>query len=79
MKQAVERIISSLVGNPEEVNIAESQEGGKTVRFSVRVAPDDYGRLIGREGRTIKAVRSILYFAGVKHGMRYQLDLVEDR
>ncbi|MEO8649105.1 MAG: KH domain-containing protein [Acidobacteriota bacterium] len=79
MKQAVERIVGSLVGNPDAVDIAESQEGGKTVRFSVRVAPDDYGRLIGREGRTIKAVRSILYFAGVKNGKRYQLDLVEDR
>ena len=45
---------------------------------SVRVSPDDYGRLIGREGRTIKAIRSLLFFAGQKHGKRYQLDLIED-
>ena len=36
------------------------------------------GRVIGREGRTVKAVRSILFAAGQKHGKRYHLDLVED-
>ena len=36
------------------------------------------GRLIGREGRTVKAIRSILFVAGQKHGKRFHLDLVED-
>lgn len=77
MKAAVEKIVKALVGNPEAVDVAESGDGGKTVKFSVRVAPDDYGRLIGREGRTIKAIRSILFFAGVKHGKRFHIDLIE--
>jgi uncharacterized protein len=77
MKEAVEKIVKALVGNPDSVEIADHADG-KTVKFGVRVAPDDYGRLIGREGRTIKALRSILYFAGLKHGKRYHLDLIED-
>ncbi|HVF29563.1 MAG TPA: KH domain-containing protein [Pyrinomonadaceae bacterium] len=78
MKEAVEKIVRSLVGNPDEVEITEQSDGGKVVKFGVRVARDDFGRLIGREGRTIKAIRSILYFGGLKHGKRYHLDLIED-
>jgi uncharacterized protein len=79
MKAAVERIVKALVGNADAVDVAESGDGGKNVRFSVRVAPEDYGRIIGREGRTIKAIRSLLFFAGHKQGKRFQLDLVEDK
>ncbi len=78
MKDAVEKIIRSLVGSPDLVEVDESSEGGKNIRISVRVGPDDYGRVIGREGRTIKAIRSLLFYAGQKKGRRFQLDLVED-
>ena len=78
MKEALEKIIRGLAGNPDAVEVAEDSDGGKNVRLSVRVAADDYGRIIGREGRTIKSIRSILYFAGLKQGKRFQLDLIED-
>jgi uncharacterized protein len=78
MKEAVEKIVKALVGDAEAVEITEHSDGGKTVKFGVRVARDDYGRLIGREGRTIKALRSILYFGGLKQGKRFHLDLIED-
>ncbi len=78
MKEAVETIVKALVGDSDAVEITESSDGGKTVKFGVRVAPDDFGRLIGREGRTIKAIRSILYFAGLKQGKRFHLDLIEN-
>ena len=77
MKEAVEKIVKGLVGNIDSVEITE-QSDGKVVKFGVRVAPDDFGRLIGREGRTIKALRSILYFGGLKQGKRFHLDLIED-
>lgn len=77
MKNALERMIKSLVGSPDMVEIAESGDT-KTVRYEVRVAPEDYGRVIGREGRTIKAIRSVLYFGGLKQGKRFHLDLIED-
>lgn len=78
MKEAVEKIVTSLVGSPDLVEVYENGDG-KNVRIEVRVAPDDMGRLIGRDGRTIKAVRSILFFAGQKQGKRFHLDLLEDR
>jgi uncharacterized protein len=77
MKEAVEKIISSLVGEPGAVEVDEFADG-KNVRLEVRVADGDMGRVIGREGRTIKAIRSILFVAGHKNGKRYHLDLVED-
>jgi predicted RNA-binding protein YlqC (UPF0109 family) len=77
MKDAIERIISALVGEPGAVEIAEIEDG-KTVRLEVRVAPHDMGRIIGREGRTVKAIRNILFAAGQKHGKRFHLDLIED-
>lgn len=77
MKNAVEKIVKSLVGEPDAVEVTENADG-KTVRIEVRVAETDMGRVIGREGRTVKAIRSILFVAGQKHNRRFQLDLVED-
>ena len=77
MKEAVERIVKSLVGNPDVVEVSEHVDG-KNVRIELRVADSDMGRIIGREGRTVKAIRSLLYAAGQKHGKRFMLDLVED-
>jgi hypothetical protein len=77
MKEAVEKIIKSLAGEPEQVEVYEIADG-KNVRIEVRVAESDMGRVIGREGRTVKAIRSILFAAGHKHGRRFHLDLVED-
>jgi predicted RNA-binding protein YlqC (UPF0109 family) len=77
MKEAVEKIVKSLVGEPDAVEISEHGDNRSTV-IEVRVGDGDMGRLIGREGRTVKAIRSILFFAGQKHGKRYTLDIVED-
>ncbi len=77
MKEAVEKIVKALVGEPDSVEVTENTDG-KNVRIQVRVAEHDMGRVIGREGRTVKAIRSILFAAGQKHSKRFQLDLVED-
>ncbi len=77
MKEAIERIAKALVGEPNAVEVNEDADG-KNVRIEVRVADSDMGRVIGREGRTVKAIRSVLYVAGQKHNKRFQLDLVED-
>ena len=77
MKEVVEKIVRSLVGEPDAVEVVERADG-KNVRIEVRVAESDMGRVIGREGRTVKAIRSILFAAGQKHGKRFHLDLLED-
>jgi len=77
MKEAVDRIITALVGEPDAVEITERADG-RNVRLEVRVGESDMGRVIGREGRTVKAIRSILFVAGQKNNHRYQLDLIED-
>ena len=77
MKDAVEKVIRAIVGNPDSVEVDEITDG-KNVRIEVRVAEGDMGRVIGREGRTVKAIRSVLFAAGQKQGKRFHLDLVED-
>ncbi len=77
MKEAVEKIVKALAANPDQVFVEEDPDG-KNVRLAVRVPSADMGRLIGREGRTVKAIRSLLFYAGQKQGKRFSLDLVEE-
>lgn len=76
MKEAVEKIIKSLAEKADEVEVCE-KAGDRSTVIEVRVAESDMGRIIGREGRTIKAIRSILYAASQKHGKRFVLEVVE--
>ena len=76
MKEAVEKIIKALVDKPDEVIISE-KPSDRSVAISVQVAEGDMGKIIGREGRTVKAIRSILYAASQKHGKRFVLDVIE--
>lgn len=76
MKEAVEKIINALADKPDEAEVSETVSE-KTTVIDVRVAESDMGRLIGRQGRTIKAIRSLLYFAGQKQGRRFTLNVLE--
>jgi predicted RNA-binding protein YlqC (UPF0109 family) len=76
MKEAVEKIVKALVGDAEAVEVSEVSDG-RTVKIEVRVGEGDMGRIIGREGRTVKAMRSLLFYAGQKQGKRFQLDIVD--
>jgi len=77
MKEAIEKIINALVDEKDAVEVSEEANDRATI-IKVRVAESDMGKLIGREGRTIKAIRSLLFYAGQKHGKRFALDVVED-
>ena len=76
MRETVEKIVKSLVGEPDSVEVSEDA-GDRATVIKVRVGESDMGRIIGREGRTIKAVRSLLFYAGQKQGKRFVLDIVE--
>ena len=76
MKKAIEKIVKSLVGDADAVEVSEISDG-RNVKIEVRVGTGDMGRIIGREGRTIKAIRSLLFYAGQKQGKRFHLDIIE--
>jgi predicted RNA-binding protein YlqC (UPF0109 family) len=76
MKEAVELIVKHLVREAEAVDVREIERERATV-IEVRVAQPDVGKVIGRQGRTVKALRSLLHAAGQKHRRRYVLEIVE--
>lgn len=78
MQAFVEYVIKSLVNHPEDVSINPVDRGGVT-SYEVRLNPEDVGRIIGREGMTINAIRSLLLAGSARKGLRCSLDIVEDK
>ena len=76
MRDLVELIAKSLVDRPDEVAVEEFDEDQATV-LELRVAEDDLGKVIGRQGRTARAMRSLLSAAGMKLGRRFVLEIIE--
>jgi predicted RNA-binding protein YlqC (UPF0109 family) len=74
MKELIEYIATSLVSDPESVQVSESVEGGRTV-FRLQVAQEDKGKVIGRQGRVAQAMRTILRVAAVKDGTQATLEI----
>ena len=77
MKEAVELIVRHLVREGESVDVREVERDRSTSVIEVRVAQTEVGKLIGRQGRTVKALRSLLHAAGEKQRRRYVLEIVE--
>jgi len=77
MREAVELIVKHLVREADEVDVREVERDRSTTVIEIRVAQGDVGKVIGRQGRTVKALRSLLYAAGQKHNRRYVLEIVE--
>ena len=74
------QIARALVDHPDEVSVeaVEPEEGDDSTILEMRVAPDDVGKIIGKQGRTVRSMRTILSAVGVGHHLRYSLDVVED-
>lgn len=75
MKELIEFIAQSLTSNPEAVKVTESDEGDQIV-VRLEVAPEDKGKVIGRQGRVAQAMRVLLRVAAVKDGTRAVLEIV---
>ncbi|AIC94858.1 MULTISPECIES: KH domain-containing protein [Shouchella] len=75
MKALVEHIAKSLVDYPDAVQVEEAHEERTTV-LRLSVHPDDMGKVIGKQGRTAKAIRSVLYAANKQHE-RVRLDIAD--
>ena len=77
MKQLIEDIAKALVDIPEEV-VINMIEGEQTTLLELKVAPSDLGKVIGKQGRTARSVRTILGAVSMKLHHRYTLDILEE-
>jgi predicted RNA-binding protein YlqC (UPF0109 family) len=76
MKQLIEDIAKALVDIPEEVNV-NVIEGEQTTVLELKVAASDLGKVIGKQGRTARSIRTILGAAGMKLNRRFTLEILE--
>ena len=76
MRETVELIIKALVDDVEAVDVREVPRAGSTL-IEIRVAPSDMGKVIGRQGRTIRALRSLAHGVSTKKNHRFVLEIVE--
>ena len=78
MQAFLEYVVKWLVQNPDAVTITPVEREGTTV-YELRLDPQDVGKIIGRQGMTINAIRSLLLAGSAKKGMRCTVEIVEDR
>ena len=76
MKQLVEDIAKALVDSPDEVVVREIL-GEQTTVLELRVSPADLGKVIGKQGRTARSIRTLLGAAGMKLNRRFTLEILE--
>jgi hypothetical protein len=68
----------ALVDQPDQVSLRTSDVEGARL-YELKVAPEDIGKVIGRDGRTVNALRTLLGAAAQKHGQKVRLEIVDDR
>ncbi len=76
MKELIERIAQELVDQPDQVSVSEIA-GGRTVVFELRVAKSDIGKIIGKRGQNVNAIRTILNAVSGKSRKQVVLELLE--
>jgi predicted RNA-binding protein YlqC (UPF0109 family) len=77
LKDDFAELVRLLVDQPEQVAVTEIP-GRRESMLELQVAPDDLGKVIGRQGRTARALRTLLEVRGDRRGERYELDILED-
>lgn len=76
MKELLETIVRALVDNPDEISVNEV-EGEKSLILELRVASDDMGKVIGKQGRIAKAIRTVMKAAAVKDNKRVVVEIIQ--
>jgi hypothetical protein len=78
MQAFLEYVVKGLVSHPDDVNVTPVPREGTTI-YELRLHPDDVGKVIGRQGMTINAIRSLLLAGSAKKGLRCSLEIVEEQ
>jgi len=78
MQTFLEYVVKGLVEHPDEVTVTPVEREGTTV-YELRLNPQDVGRIIGRQGMTINAIRSLLLAGSARRGLRCTLEIVEEQ
>jgi len=76
VKELVEEIARALVDAPDTVEVRENKSESGTV-YELKVAPEDIGKVIGKQGRTARSIRTLLSALGTKLNRRYSLEILE--
>lgn len=77
INEELEELVRTMVDYPDEVEVWEVPEG-RSVRLELAVDPEDLGKVIGRQGRTARALRALLDVRGEQDGARYELKILEE-
>lgn len=78
MQEFLEYVVKNLVQHPDAVSVTPVERGGGTV-YELRLDPSDVGKIIGRQGVTINAIRSLLTAGSAKKGLRCSVEIIEDK
>ena len=78
MQEFLEHVVKGLVQHPEAVSVTPVERAGMTV-YELRMDQSDVGKIIGRQGVTINAIRSLLLAGSAKKGLRCSVEIVEDK
>ena len=77
MKKALEYIISAIVDDPKQIEIAEQETDG-VINFTITVAKEDMGKIIGKNGKVIKAIRNVIKIPAIKQDKKIYISLSEN-
>ena len=78
MQEFLEYVVKGLVQHPDAVTVTPVERAGMTI-YELRLDPADVGKIIGRQGMTINAIRSLLLAGSAKKGLRCSVEIVEDK
>jgi predicted RNA-binding protein YlqC (UPF0109 family) len=79
MQAFLEYVVKGLVDHPEAVTVTPVERGDRNTIYELRLDPSDVGKVIGRQGMTINAIRSLLLAGSAKKGLRCSLEIIEDK
>jgi predicted RNA-binding protein YlqC (UPF0109 family) len=78
MQAFLEYVVKGLVSNPDKVTVTPVEKNGQTV-YELRLDAPDVGKIIGQQGKTINAIRSLLTAGSAKKGLRCSIEIVEEK